>query len=217
MPASATPTPAGPSADQLRAQQTAAQAQGLVSQAEAAFAARQYDAALGHLDGALRLDPGNARATSLRADVAARRDLARRRFVAGRTAIDSEKTRKEKARGGLVGFDSDEKAPDFSGRIEFEMTPAQGLEANDAWTLKVFVVNLGGKAIRVQGVTLGASINGSSAAAPVTPSAREVAPQQRVQVAESTGTWREGTTAWAAEATITAPKSETLKNTLTWK
>jgi len=38
-----------------------------------------------------------------------------------------------------------------------------------------------------------------------------------VQIAESTGTWREGTTAWAAEATITAPKNETLKNTLTWK
>jgi hypothetical protein len=26
---------------------------------------------------------------------------------------------------GLVGFDADEKAPDFTGRIEFEMTPAE--------------------------------------------------------------------------------------------
>ena len=139
------------------------------------------------------------------------------RFVAGRTVIDSEKTRKEKARGGLVGFDSDDKAPDFTGRIEFEMSPAQGLEANDAWTLRVFVVNQGGKPIRVQSVTLATTVNGTGAEAPVTPSAREIAPQQRVQIAESTGTWQEGTTAWAAEATLIAPKNETLKNTLTWR
>jgi len=36
-------------------------------------------------------------------------------------------------------------------------------------------------------------------------------------VGESTGTWSEGTTAWVAEATLTAPKNETLKNTLTWR
>src|SRR4029453_4583047 len=77
----------------------AQQAAGLIGQAEAALGARQYDTALSHLDGALRLDPGNARATNLRADAAQRRDLARRRFVAGRTVVDSEKTRKEKARG----------------------------------------------------------------------------------------------------------------------
>ena len=207
------PTAAGPSPEQQRAQQ----AQALLGQAEAAAAARQYDAALGHLDGVLRIDPGSARATSLRSDVAARRDLARRRFVAGRTVVDSEKTRKEKARGGLVGFDSDEKAPDFSGRIEFEMSPAQGLEPNDAWTLRVFVVNQGGKPIRVQGVTVATTVNGSGAAAPVAPSTREIAPQQRAQIAESTGTWQQGTTAWAAEATLTAPKNESLKNTLTWR
>jgi hypothetical protein len=211
------PAPAGPSPEQLRAQQTAAQVQAFLGQAEAAVAARQYDAALSHLDGVLRLEPGNARATSLRSDVTQRRDLAKRRFVAGRTVVDSEKTRRDKAKGGLVGFDSDEKAPDFMGRIEFEMAPASGIEANDAWTLRVFVVNSGGKPIKVQGVTLGAAVNGTSSALPVTASVREIAPQQRVQVAEATGTWRDGTTAWAAEATLTAPRNETLKNTLTWK
>jgi hypothetical protein len=191
--------------------------QALVGQAQTAAAARQYDAALSHLDGALRLDPGNAQATGLRSDVAKRRELARRRFVAGRTVVDSEKTRKEKARGGLVGFDSDDKAPDFMGRIEFEMSPASGIEANDAWTLRIFVVNQGGKSIRVQGVTLGTTLNGAGSGAPVAPSAREIAPQQRALVAETSGTWRDGTTSWVAEATLTAPKNETLKNTLTWK
>jgi hypothetical protein len=221
-PAAAAPTPppgaAGPSPEQLRAQQAAAQVQALVAQAETAIAARQYDAALSHLDGALRLEPGNARASSLRSDVARRRELARRRFVAGRTAIESEQTRKEKERGGLVGFDTDSKAPDFSGRIEFEMSPASGIEANDPWTLRVFVVNQGGKPIRVQGLSVGTTVNGAPGGdGPVTPAARDIAPQQRVLVGESTGTWREGTTAWVAEATLTAPKNETLKNTLTWR
>ena len=56
------PRPA-PRPRQLRAQQAAAQAQALLGQAEAAMGARQYDAAVGHLDEALRLEPGNARAT----------------------------------------------------------------------------------------------------------------------------------------------------------
>jgi hypothetical protein len=188
-----------------------------VSQAEAAIGSRQYDAALTQLDSALRLEPGNAKATSLRADAAQRRDLARRRFVAGRTVVDSEKTRKDKASGGLVGFDADEKAPDFTGKIEFEMTPAGPVEANDAWTLKVFVTNQGKKPIRVQGVTVGTAVNGSGGPAPVATSVKEIAPQQRVQLAETTGSWREGTTSWVAQATLTAPKSETLSNTLTWK
>ena len=201
------PAPSGPSPAQ--------QAAGLIGQAEAALGGRQYDTAISHLDGALRLDPGNARATSLRADATQRRDMAHRKFVAGRTVVDSEKTRKDKARG-LVGFDADEKAPDFAGRIEFEMSPG-AVEANDAWTLKVFVVNQGQKAIRVQGLALGAAVNGTGGAAPVAANVREIAPQQRVQVAETSGTWHDGTTSWVAQATLTAPKNETLSNTLTWR
>ena len=217
-PAAAAPTPTpGPSPEQLRAQQAAAQAQALVGQAEAALAARQYDAALSHLDGALRLEPGNARATSLRADASRRRAFARRRFVAGRTAIDSEKTRKDKERGGLVGFDTDAREPDFLGRIDFEMSPATGIQSNDAWTLKIFVQNQGAKPIRVTGLSVATTVNGAGGGGPVTPAAREIAPQQRVLVGESTGTWVAGTTAWVAEATLTAPKNETLRNSLTWR
>jgi hypothetical protein len=208
--AAATPPPAptGPSPAQ--------QAAGLITQAEAAIGSRQYDAALGHLDGALRLDPGNAKAATLRADAAQRRDLARRKFVTGRTLVDSEKSRKDKAKG-LVGFDADEKAPEFAGKIEFEMTPASAVEANDPWTLKVFVTNQGSKPIKVQGIALGAAVNGSGGAAPVAASVREIAPQQRAQVAETSGTWKDGTSSWVAQATVTAPKNETLTNTLTWK
>jgi hypothetical protein len=221
-PARATPTPppaaAGPSAEALRAQQAAGQVQALLAQAETAIGARQYDVAVSHLDDALRLEPGNTRATGLRADAARRRDLARRRFVAGQTAVQTQKAQKG---GDLAGFDTGDadlrKAPDFLGRVEFEMSPASGLEAGDAWTLRIYVVNEGKKPIRVQGVTVGTTVNGSGGGGPVAPRAREIAPQQRSLVAEATGSWRDGTTAWAAEATITAGKGDSLRNTLSWR
>ena len=57
-------TPAGPSPEQLRAQQVA----GLLTQAEAAMGGHQYDQAIGHYDEVLKLEPGNAKATSERAN-----------------------------------------------------------------------------------------------------------------------------------------------------
>jgi hypothetical protein len=46
---------------------------------------------------------------------------------------------------------------------------------------------------------------------------REIAPQQRSLVAETAGTWAEGTTSWAAEVTVTGGKGESLKNTIAWR
>jgi hypothetical protein len=219
-PPRATPPPAAPpaSAEAARAEPAAAQVQSLLGQAETAIGARQYDTALGHLDGALRLDPGNARATTLRADATRRRDLARRRFVPGQTAVQTQKAQKA---ADLQGFDTGDadlrKAPDFLGRVEFEMSPATGLEAGAAWTLRVYVVNEGKKPIKVQGVVVGTSVNGAGTGAPVSPRSREIAPQQRALVAETAGTWREGTNAWTAEATVTAGKGDSLRNTLSWR
>ena len=225
-PAAARPTPTpppaapAPSAEAARAQQAAAQAQALLGQAETAIGARQYDAAISHLDGALRVDPGNARAASLRADAVRRRDLARRRFVPGQTAVQTPKAQKEKA-ADLAGFDTGDadlrKAPDFLGRVEFEMTPASGIEPGDAWTLRAYVVNEGKKPIRVAGVTVATTVNGAGSGGPVPPRAREIAPQQRALVAEAAGSWRDGTSSWATAVTVTAGKGESLQNTITWR
>ena len=115
--------PAGPSPAELQAQQNAARVQELLGLSDTAIAARQYEAAVGHLDEALQLEPGNSRATTTRARAVALRDLARRRFVAGRTRVQ---TAKAQGGGGLAGFDTGDtdlrQAPDFQGRIEFEMT-----------------------------------------------------------------------------------------------
>ncbi len=216
-PPPATTAPGGPSAETLRAQQ-AAQVQSLLDQADAALAARQYDAAIGHADGVLRLDAANARATTLRADASRRRDLTQRRFHAGRTVVQTQKAQQG---GGLAGFDAGDadvrKAPDFQGRIDFEMSPASGLDAGAAWKMRIFVVNDGKKPIRVQGLRLTTNVNGSAAPVPVPVAAREIAPQQRALVGEASGSWREGITSWTSEATVTANKGDSLRNTLSWR
>ena len=106
---------------------------------------------------------------------------------------------------------------DFTGRLEFEMAPATGLDAGAAWTLRVFVVNDGKKPIRVSGVTVATTTNAGGGGGAVSPQAREIAPQQRALVAETSGTWAAGTTSWSAEATLAANKGDSLKNTLTWR
>jgi hypothetical protein len=216
--ARATPTPPpGPSAEALAAQQRASEAQSLLAQAETAVGAKQYDAAVTNLDSVLRLDPANTRATTLRADAVRRRDLARRRFTAGRTVVQSQKAQKG---GGLTGFDTEDadlRASDFLGRVEFEMSPASGIEPGDAWALKVYVVNEGKKPIRVSGLVLGTTVNGAGSGGPLSPRVREVAPQQRALVAETSGKWADGTSSWAAEVTVTGGKGESLKNTIAWR
>jgi hypothetical protein len=194
----------------VRAQQAAA----LVGQAEAALAAHNYDQAVGFLDDALRQDPGNARATALRGPAVAQRDLARRRFVPGRTVVATEKA----SGGNISGFEGAavQKAPDFLGRIEFEMSPASGLKAGDPWTLKLYVVNDGKKAIKITDLNATATVNGAPGGGAASARAREIAPQARVQVGEMAGAWKDGTTAWSAEVVVTA-KGDSLKNTLTWR
>jgi hypothetical protein len=216
----ATPAPTPPptpSAAVQRAQQTAARVQELLAQAQTASAARQYDAAVGHLDEALRLDPGNAAAQAARAAAVTRRDLARRRFVASRTRVQTAKA----DAGGLAGFDTGDadlrKAPDFTGRLEFEMDPASGIEPGDAWTLRVFVVNGGKKPIRVQGVTVSTRVNGSGSGGPTPALAREIPPEKRDLVADVKGTWAPGTTEWSSEVSVTANKGDSLSATLTWR
>jgi hypothetical protein len=221
----ATPTPTPPPAPKAAAQpavdaaaaQTAQRVQGLLASATTAIDARQYDAAISQLDDALRLDPNNAQAKSARANAIARRDLARRRFVGGRTRVQTEKA----DAGGLAGFDTGaadlRKAPDFQGRVEFQMTPPQGIEPGDAWTLQVYVVNEGKKAIRVQGVTLTTQVNGTGTATPVPVRTAQIAPQQRALVGETSGTWADGTTAWATNVSVTANKGDSLSATISWR
>jgi len=209
-PRSAATTPAAPSGPS-----PAAQAQALVAQAEQALAGKQYDQAVGHADAALRLDAGNARASAIKAEAAQRRDLARRRFVSGRTTVTAKGAKANL--GGFETADAEIRTADFSGRLEFEMSPPAGIDAGDAWTLRVYAVNDGKKPIKVTGLAITTNANGTAAGGPVSPQTREIAPTQRLLVGEASGTWAGGTTSWSAEATLSANKGDSLKNTLSWR
>ena len=64
-----------------------------------------------------------------RASAVSLRDASRKKFVPGRTVVKTEK-----AQDGLAGFDGAavQKAPDFLGRIEFDISPSSGLKAEMA-------------------------------------------------------------------------------------
>jgi hypothetical protein len=210
-PAAATPTP-----DQVRAQQQAQQVATLTQQGDSALAARQYDAAIGHYDQVLRLEPGNARASEARTRAIAARDAAKRTFVSGRTNVQAAKAEK----GGVSGFDTDDvsvaKAPDFTGRLEFEMSPTSA-KPGDAYVLKIYLVNEGKKSIKITGVNITRTVNGTASGQPVAPSSREAQPRQRVLLAELPGAWPENVNSWSTEVVMTANKGDSLTNRLTWR
>jgi hypothetical protein len=194
----------------------AAQVAGLLAQAHTSASARNYDAAAALYDEALRLDPQNTAALAGKAAAASARAHARRAFVTGRTAVQTEKARG----GGLAGFDSSDvkvqKAPDFQGRVEFAMTPSS-VQPGDPWTLKVYVVNEGKKAIKISALSVAVVVNGSRSGTGGPPKNREIAPQQRVIVDELSGAWPVGVTSWSTEVKVTAGKNDTLQSQLTWK
>jgi hypothetical protein len=97
------------------------------------------------------------------------------------------------------------------------MSPASGLRNGDAWTLKFYLVNDGKKVIKVGGVTVTTALNGAGSGGPVAAAVKEVAPQQRIALGQTTGSWKDGTSSWSAEVLVTANKGDSLKNTLTWR
>jgi FHA domain len=210
-----TPTttlPAGPSPEVLKAQQVAA----LVGQADAAVANHNYDQAAGLYDQASKLDPTNAKASAGKASAQAIAASLKKSFVAGKTVVRSGKAAKQ----GPAGFDTDDvklaQAPDYSGRIEFEISPAH-VKGGDSYTVHVFVTNDGKKSFKIGSVSLTATANGAKTGGPATSAVKEVQPQQRAALADSGGVWTEGTTSWNLEVNIVSDHGDTFRNQLTWR
>ena len=194
----------------VKAQQVA----GLLGQADASMAARNYDAAIGHYEEALKLEPENAKALAGKASAASLRDAARRAFVTGRTVVIPAKQEK----GALAGFEGAavQKAPDFSGRMEFAVSPAQ-VKPGDTIRIQVSLTNDGKKTIKIAGVALAVTLNGKKGEVPFSNSAKEIEPGQKAVLGEVPFTWPEGVTFWAAEATVSANKGDSLRAQVTWK
>jgi hypothetical protein len=208
---SAAPTAAGPDPAALRAQQVAT----LVGQADQALAEKRYDAAVALYDQALQLEPGQAQATRGKATAQAAAAASKRAFVAGRSVLVGAKTDKK-----LSGFESEDvtlaKAPDYSGRIEFEASP-KSPRAGEGYTVRVYLLNDGKKDFKIAGMTATTNASGEKSGGPMAATTREISPQQRALIQELTGVWKDGATSWSLEISVQSSHGETVRNTLTWR
>ena len=202
----------------------------LLTQADNALLARNYDAAIAAYDEALKLDPQNAQARQGRSTAIQARTLstaaaaapAGKTFVSGRTKAASAETRA--AGAGAPGFEEGSEvvvktatqAAQLPGKIVFDVDPEQ-VKAGEAYKVRIYLVNEGNAPIEVQSMVIATSINGKSVRGPVPPLSKEVAPRQRALLRELPDTWKEATTAWSMEVTVRTPRSETYTNQVTWQ
>jgi serine/threonine-protein kinase len=138
-----------------------------------------------------------------------------RAFVTGKTQIAGARSG-----GGVQGFDTadvkTQRTPDFIGHIEFEVTPS-AVRAGDPLSLRVVVVNEGKKPVRIRGVVLTMTHHGTRTSLPANLLGRDIAPLQRVAVAEARTVWPDGASAWSLEAVVTSDRDETGTARLTWE
>ncbi len=212
-PATKTPTTQAPGPDPQA--QIAARVGDLLGQADSALAGHKYEAAAGIYDEVLKLDAQNSRATTGKTSALSGIAAAKRAFVAGRTSVQSGKA----AKGGVSGFDSADvsvaKAPDYSGRIEFE-APAS-VRPGDSYSIKIYLVNDGKKDFKIGGLAVTTTANGTRAGGGGAPPTASVNPQQRVLLQDVAGTWQDNVNSWSLEVVVTSNHNDTFKNTLSWR
>ena len=213
-----TPSPAAAaSAEALRAQQQAAQVAALVAQAESAYSSQRFDAALGFYDEALRVDPRDAQAAAGKQAATAAAFCWKRAFVPGRTNVQA-------AKGGggssLQGFESADvkvaRAPDYSGLIEFVVTPAH-VKPGDSYSVRVNLTNDGKKAFRLASATVALVVNGERTPVPTTAPAGDLAAHQSGTLAQMGGSWLESTRSWTVEVSVATAHGDAFSNQLGWR
>jgi hypothetical protein len=217
-----------------RQARTAAQLSGVLGQAETALAAKEYDAAIGFYDEALKLDAGSQRAisgrsTAIQARVLAQaaasggggRQTAVRAFVASKTAAQSTETRTGNVPEGFedspgVNVKKGTQAADLPGKINFDIDP-DTVKAGERYSVKVYLVNEGLAPIQIRDMLVTTKINGKGVSGPVPPQTRDVAPGQRALLMNTTETWREETSSWSMEVAVRTARGERYTNQVDWK
>jgi hypothetical protein len=140
----------------------------------------------------------------------------RRAFVLERTTATSNK----RVNLALAGFDPDgvdvKRAPDIAGRLEFEVSPAR-VKPGDSYNVKAYLINDGGKPIRIKQMFVATTVNGALSAGTMPPRLRDVSPKKREVIGAFSDVWRENTATWAMDITVTSERGDVYKNQVTWK
>ncbi|HEY2945968.1 MAG TPA: protein kinase [Vicinamibacteria bacterium] len=224
-------------ADQQRKQAAALQNEvnGLLTQADNALSGQKYDAAIGLYDEVLKRDPSNQRAAQGRTGAITARAVAQaassggavrpagRTFATGKTQAQSIETRKGGASPeGFEGGDPNvvvrkgSQAAELPGKILFEVNP-EVVKPGENYTVAVYLLNEGNAPIQVSQMMVTPRINSKGVTAPVAPQVKEVAPKQKALLMSSRDIWKEDTTSWSMEVTVTTARGESYKNQVSWK
>jgi tRNA A-37 threonylcarbamoyl transferase component Bud32/tetratricopeptide (TPR) repeat protein len=203
-----------------------------LNQANAAMAAKQYEAAIALYNRILETDPNNQAAligktgaigAKSQADAATSGPRAGgpvRSFVFGKTEA------KGTEQGGLVGFEDTAgvdvkrgtQAAELPGKIVFEANPPSP-KAGERFKVSVFLSNEGSQAIQLATLTVATVLDGKRQKGDVPLSVATVAPGQRAPVYQTPAeqVWKEGTQSWTMEIVLRTAKGETYRNALSWK
>ncbi len=223
------------SADRARAQQEREARENtinaLLSKATSALGASKFDEALTLYDEVLKLDPGNSpaqsgkigamtskAAASAAAANAAPPPPAGKTFAVGRTDKKAGGPSGLNAAGfgAAAGVKSATQAPDMPGSVSFELQP-KSPRPGDNYKVVVKFTNEGSAPIALNGLVVRLTINGKGVGAPQPLAVSSVAPGDTTIVYSAGEVWSDSITEWSYSATITGPKGETYKNTVTWK
>jgi serine/threonine protein kinase len=208
---------------------------GLLTQADNALAGQKYDAAIALYDEVIKRDSTNQRAAQGRGGAIAARAVAQaasnagtraapgKSFVAAKTQAQSVETRSGTA--GPDGFDNTDKnvvakkgsqAAELPGKILFDVDP-ETVKPGENYTVKVYLMNEGNAPIQVREMLVTPRINGKGVTAPVPPQVKDVAPKQKALLMSSRDVWKEDTTSWSMEVTVSTVRGESYKNQVIWK
>jgi tetratricopeptide (TPR) repeat protein len=223
-------------AQQAQAQQQAQQAAQLSSvlgQADAALGAQKYDDALKLYDEVLKVDPQNQRATLGRTSALGARAVSQaaaggasrpavKAFVPGKTTAQGAEASSGSVPAGFeplpgVEVKKGTQSAELPGKINFAVDP-ESPKPGDRYTVRIFFLNEGTAPIQLRDMRVTTRINGRAASGPpLPPLTKEVAPQQRALLRELPDFWKEDTSSWSVEISVSTVRGERYTNQLSWK
>jgi len=106
--------------------------------------------------------------------------------------------------------------PAVNGTVEFEVHPA-AVKPGEAYTVDVYVINEGDRALRLAEVGTVQTSNGRRSGQTLPPRVAEVGPRERLMVARMTGAWEANQSEWRVAAFVVSAGGDTLRSEMTWK
>jgi hypothetical protein len=188
----------------------------LLGEAEAAGDANRFEAAASLYDKVLQVDPQNGKAKAGKASALAAAASLKRSFAPGKTQAEGKPVSRDKLKEFDTGGILVRRPVELPAQLEFEASPSR-VKAGDSYSVKVYLRNEGGKAIRIGTLIAITTVNGTRSGGPASPRVQEVPPGQRAYLYEAAGVWKDGVTTWTLEVQVASGKGDTYRNAITWQ